>query len=123
MAQNCPDPSIAQYLMAVSVPRPAEQGGGITFPFDHDALLRTIDQARGGSIRPWVQEAAGRAIPILLLRGEKSLVWPKAQYDLERSQFKDSPNVRFEEVHGAGHGLPFEKRAEFISLIREFTGQ
>src|SRR5579885_3131262 len=43
MEAECPDPSIAQYLMAVSV-RNAE--GGIEFPFDHAALIATITAAR-----------------------------------------------------------------------------
>ncbi len=48
MARECPDPSIAQYLMAVSM-RAAD--GRISFPFDRAALLATIEAARDASVR------------------------------------------------------------------------
>lgn len=120
MNENCPDGSIAQYLMAVSVARPADAGGGITFPFDHSALLRTIEAARGTSIRDWVIETARRGIPVLLLRGERSQVWSREEFDSAARELASVPGVELNEVQGAGHGLPFEKRAEFTALLREF---
>jgi pimeloyl-ACP methyl ester carboxylesterase len=53
MQANCPDQAIAQYLMAVSVQTPE---GAISFPFDHAALIKTIESVRDTSVRDWVQQ-------------------------------------------------------------------
>lgn len=118
MMENCPDPSISQYLMAVSVRTPE---GGLTFPFDKAALIATIEAARDTSVSTWVQELGERRTPILVLRGAQSLVWSHEEFEAEKAQFIDIPSIRFEEVPGAGHGLPFEKRAEFVAMIQEFV--
>jgi pimeloyl-ACP methyl ester carboxylesterase len=117
MASHCPDPSIAQYLMAVSVRTPE---GTVSFPFDHGALIETIHAARDVSVRGWVRELASKKLPILVLRGEKSLVWSHEQFEQERSSFSDLPSIRFQEIPDAGHGLPFEKRTLFVECIRNF---
>ncbi len=123
MQSHSPDTSIAQYLMAVSVALPAEDGGGIGFPFDHAALLQTIDEARGTSIRPWIEAAAQNGIPVLALRGAESRVWSRKEFEAEQDYFADPKwkgRVQLREVAGAGHGLPFEKRSEFITELRNF---
>ena len=115
MEQNCPDPSIAQYLMAVSVRDP--RTGHLIFPFDHSALIQTIYAARDVSIRHWVREIGSQNIPIIILRGAKSLVWSHEEYIKERDSFSDLKSVKFMEFEDAGHGLPFEQRQSFVSLI------
>jgi esterase len=123
MEQHCPDGSIAQYLMAVSVAAPAEEGGGIRFPFDHAALLQTIDAARGTTVRHWIEAAAERGISVLALRGATSKVWSAEDFEAEKAYFsvpKWKGRVELRQVEGAGHGLPFEKRAEFLKLLQEF---
>jgi pimeloyl-ACP methyl ester carboxylesterase len=117
MTANCPDPAIAQYLMAVSVRLP---DGQIEFPFDHSALIATITAARDTSVSTWVRELAQKNMPILVLRGEKSLVWSRTSFEAERQALAPFPTVVFEEFPGAGHGLPFEKRPEFTSRIQAF---
>ncbi len=119
MDTHCPDASMAQYLMAVSV---LDAQGQVTFPFDHSALIQTIQSARGTSIREWVQELSVQGIPALILRGERSSVWSHEEFENERQGFTSFPNVIFKEVPNAGHGLPFEQRAVFVSLVREFLG-
>jgi pimeloyl-ACP methyl ester carboxylesterase len=119
MRQNCPDPAIAQYLMAVSVQSPQ----GVTFPFDHAALIETIQAARDVSVRGWVEEAGRRGTPVLVLRGAMSLVWSHGEFNEERQRFAAYASIRFEEMAGTGHGLPFEKRAEFVARLREFIAQ
>jgi pimeloyl-ACP methyl ester carboxylesterase len=119
MNLHCPDPSIGNYLMAVSV---ADPRGKISFPFDRQALIQTIHAARNVSIRPWVLEAAKRRTPILVLRGEKSLVWSHEEFTEEKAHFSKFENVTFEEFPGAGHGLPFEQRTAFIARLREKVG-
>jgi pimeloyl-ACP methyl ester carboxylesterase len=96
--------------------------GRLAFPFDHEALLATIEAARASRVRDWVDEAAGRGIPVLCLRGELSKVWSREDFERERARFKGRANVEFREVAGAGHGLPFEKRAEFTAVLRERAG-
>jgi pimeloyl-ACP methyl ester carboxylesterase len=118
MDASCPDPSIAQYLMAVSV---RDANGAITFPFDHAALIATITAARDASVRTWVKELAGRSMPILVLRGERSLVWSHEEFEQEKQTLANYPSVKFEEFPGAGHGLPFEKRTELVARIRAFA--
>ncbi len=120
MDQNCPDPSMAQYLMAVAVPISETEGGGLTFPFDKAALISTIHAARDISVRKWVEEAAQNRIRVLALRGARSLVWSREEFERERAHFAGSPTIEFEEVPGAGHGLPFEKRAELTAKINNF---
>ena len=117
---QCPDPAIAQYLMAVTV---AEAAGSqaITFPFDHAALIATIESARDSSVRGWVTEFLQTGKPLLVLRGARSLVWSHEEFEQERKSFAWAPNARFLEVEGAGHGLPFEKRLELAAMIRELA--
>jgi pimeloyl-ACP methyl ester carboxylesterase len=117
MAENCPDPSIAQYLMAVSV---REESGKLGFPFDRDSLLATLEAARDAEMGPWVRELGERGMPILVLRGERSLVWTREEYLAEKARFADLPSVEFREFAGAGHGLPFEKRPEFVAAIESW---
>lgn len=117
MEQNCPDRSIAQYLMAVAVSKTGTSA--ITFPFDKQVLIQTIEAARDFSIRPWVEELAERGTPIHVLRGALSQVWSAEEFRAEASNFRQWPHVQFEEFAGAGHGLPFEKRREFVAKIRE----
>ena len=126
MDQNCPDGSMAQYLMAVSVALPEDAGGGIGFPFDHSALLRTLEEARGTSIRHWVESAALKGIPVLALRGSLSRVWTREEFEAEVRHFSDlqwKGRVRLHQIEGAGHGLPFEKRPEFVAELRRFISE
>jgi pimeloyl-ACP methyl ester carboxylesterase len=117
MQENCPDPAIAQYLMAVSV---QSTKGAVSFPFDHAALIKTIEAVRDTSVRTWVQELASRGMPILVLRGAESGVWNHDDFEAERAHFKSFPSIVFEEFPGAGHGLPFEKRSEFVARVIDF---
>jgi esterase len=120
MDENCPDPAIAQYLLAVSVRTPE---GKTTFPFDKSALIQTIQAARNSSVGTWVEVLASRGMPVLVLRGANSLVWTHEEFEAEIARFAKYPSVKFEEFAGAGHGLPFEKRAEFVKRVREFVGE
>ncbi len=124
MDQNCPDPSIGQYLMAVSVRAPTPGAPErITFPFDRAALIQTIHAARDSSVRTWVKDLASQGMPILVLRGAQSLVWSKDDFENEKAHFANAPSVHFEEIEGAGHGLPFEKRTEFARRLTQFIDQ
>lgn len=118
---RCPDPSIAQYLMAVS--RVDLKTGVLTFPFDHEALLKTVEASRGTEAGPWLEEFArttGR--PVYVLRGAESRVYKSSEYESERARYGALPGVHFLEIPDAGHGLPFEKRPEFVAMIREWCG-
>lgn len=120
MDRECPDPSMGQYLMAVSVTEP---DGTLRFPFDKQALIHTLEAVRDTSVRGWLRELGARGMPILLLRGAQSRVWSREDYVREMQAFADLPSVEFQEVPGTGHGLPFEKRAEFIARLLEFIGR
>ncbi len=115
MAKSCPDPSIAQYLMAVSV---RDASGRIHFPFDHSALTQTIYAARDTSVREWVRELAEKNIPIHVPRGQKSLVWTHEEFQREKETFSECPSIHWVEFPEAGHGLPFEQRPAFIEFLR-----
>jgi pimeloyl-ACP methyl ester carboxylesterase len=118
MAAHCPDPSIAQYLLAVATITPG--GTGITFPFDHEALIKTIHATRDFSVRPWLLDLVKKGMRVLVLRGQESGVWTREAYLEEKAQFRGLSSIVFEEFTGAGHGLPFEKRLEFIARVKEF---
>ncbi len=117
MDAKCPDPAIGQYLLAVSQVTPEKR---VRFPFDHGALIETIIAARDASVRKWMEAFAIAGKPALVLRGAKSLVWSHADFAAERAHFAQWPQIIFEEFAGAGHGLPFEKRPEFLARLREF---
>jgi pimeloyl-ACP methyl ester carboxylesterase len=117
MNKNCPDPSIAQYLLAVATLVP---GGGITFPFDHEALRKTIHAVRDFSVRPWLLELVKGGLRVLILRGQESGVFSKEDFENEKEQFQGFGSIVFEEFSGAGHGLPFEKRLEFVAKVQQF---
>ena len=119
MEAHCPDASIGQYLMAVSVPAPGG-AGEITFPFDRDALLSTLQAAETSRIRDWIPGILAHHIPILVLRGETSQVWSASDYAEEKSRWSSNPLIQFETFAGAGHGLPFEKRVQFLERLRTF---
>lgn len=111
--ENAPDPSMAQYLLAVS----QSEGGSTTFPFDRRALIETIQAAGATSVRGWLESFAKSGKPVYCLRGANSTVWAKEDYLAEKAHFSAFQNVHFEEWAGTGHGLPFEKRKELASLI------
>jgi pimeloyl-ACP methyl ester carboxylesterase len=117
MDTHCPDPSIGQYLLAASI---TNSEGRLGFPFDHSALIQTIEAARDSSVREWVGELLQRGMPILVLRGASSLVWSHEQFQAERAHFAGFPTIDFREIEGAGHGLPFERRQEFIEILEAF---
>lgn len=122
LERNCPDPSIANYLLAVATRLPGEGGNPdrLSFPFDKAALIQTIHAARDSSVRTWVVDLASHGMPILVLRGAESQVWSRAEFESERKLLASCPSVHFEEVDGAGHGLPFEKRTEFVKRVADF---
>lgn len=122
LERGCPDPSIAQYLLAVSVWAPASEAhpARLTFPFDKAALIQTIQAARDSSVRDWVRELGSRGMPILALRGADSRVWSRQEFESEKRSFASLPSIHFQEIAGAGHGLPFEKRAEFTGIVTDF---
>lgn len=114
---TCPDPAIAQYLSAVAEPAPGPDGGWV-FPFDHEALIRTIDQAHHAPIGDWLEAALHRGIPCTFLRGAHSRVWLKPDYEDQRSRYVH-PLLRFEEWENCGHGLPFEQRERLVRYLKE----
>ena len=123
LAAHSPDPAISQYLLAVSQPLdPKAPSGPLRFPFNREALLLTVESARTISLREWVADFGRSGMPVLALRGGVSRVWSKADFEMEKRLFEKYPNVVFEEVAGAGHGLPFEKRKEFTARLRNFIG-
>ncbi len=127
---HCPDASIAQYLSAVAK-EVGNANGAISsptqetwvFPFDHEALVMTIQEADEAPIEEWVKEIARANIRTLFLRGAQSKVWLKSDYESQKAKFlAEFPHgpLTFEEWENCGHGLPFEQRARFIAKIREF---
>ncbi len=118
LTENCPDPAMGAYLAAVAI---SDLNGRTTFPFSRDALLETLAALNDFSVREWALEAARNGLPILALRGALSRVWDAKSYALEKALFAPFPRVRFEEFEGAGHGLPFEKRALFLERLEAFA--
>ncbi len=128
-----PDPAIARYLAATLLPVASLPGGVNTpppsgpqpvfFPFSLPALMATIEAAEGLSLLPWVEAAASAGVPLLFLRGATSSVWSAADYQADQAACRHLPLVQFREVADTGHGLPFEKRAEFCRLILEWTSK
>lgn len=117
LAANCPDASIAQYLIAVS----EQKGGKTVFPFDREALIETIDAVKDFDLRDWIEEFGRRNLPVLFLRGERSSVWSLEEFEAEKDRFSAYPSLVFEQIAGTGHGLPFEKRQEFLDRFLRFT--
>lgn len=115
---HTPDPSLAQYLLAVSQP---DSAGGVSFPFDRAALIKTIDDARGFDTRALILKLAEQGMRILLLRGGESRVWSREDFLQQQKSFEKYPNVEFLEVPGTGHGLPFEKRKEFCEIVKDWA--
>jgi pimeloyl-ACP methyl ester carboxylesterase len=121
LAAHCPDPAIAQYLLAVA--KTDLKTGTITFPFEQASLLKTIEAARGTEIGPWIEEFAHTTgKPVKVLRGTESLVYEASDFARERAQAAGISNLEFIEMSEAGHGLPFEKRPEFVALLRQWVG-
>lgn len=119
MEARCPDASMGQYLMAVGVMK----DGAFTFPFDREALLRTLEATKESSVRDWIWKAAERGLPVLNLRGANSGVYDEQEFDEEKKAFSAFENVEFIEVPNSGHGLPFEQRAEFLKIVERFTSE
>ena len=118
MEAHAPDRAMAQYLMAVSVTSPH---GDVSFPFDRASLIQTLQDARSTDLHAWIRDLGARGMPILFLRGGNSSVWSRQEFEQERRRYSDLPNLRFEEIAGAGHGLPFEKKKEFTEKLVKFT--
>ncbi|MCM0605862.1 MAG: alpha/beta hydrolase [Xanthomonadaceae bacterium] len=120
MDMHAPEASIGLYLMAVSS---VDESGKLTFPFDHESLIQTINASIQISNEEWVRGFAKTGKPVLVFRGEKSLVYSHELFSKEQEMFKFFPNVKFIEISGASHGLPFEKRKEFCKLITQWASQ
>lgn len=118
MDEHAPEPSIGLYLMAVSS---IDESGKLTFPFEHESLIQTIDASIQVSNAEWVRAFAETGKPILIFRGEKSLVYSHSLFLKEQEMFQSFPNVKFIEMAGASHGLPFEKRKEFCKYITQWA--
>lgn len=122
LAAHAPDPAIGLYLLAVAQ---SESGGGRTrFPFDRQALIATLEAARGvdSPVRSWLHAFASRyPRPVYLLRGETSRVWSRDEFEQERQAAQAYPQLHWIEVAGTGHGLPFEKRAWFGEQLIAWT--
>ena len=117
LSLHCPDPSIAQYLSAVALKAPGEVESW-SFPFDHDALVRTIEQAHEAPREKWTGEILASGIPLFFLRGMNSKVWLKADFEAQKKTLAH-PLLHFEEWENCGHGLPFEQRARFVEFVRK----
>ncbi len=115
-----PDSSITQYLLAVSLPHPTIEGG-IRFPFDREGLLQTIRSSLNFDARPWLKKFAETGKPVYILRGKESQVWSQKSYQKESEEFKNYPNIIFQEWEGTGHGLPFERRKELATAILKWA--
>lgn len=115
MTQNSPDPSMGQYVLAVSE---RQADGSVTFPFDSEHLVATIEAARESVIRDPLLTFAQTGKPIVFLRGALSGVWSRQEFKAEQERFRPYSNVTFLEFEGASHGLPFEKRNAFADVIR-----
>ncbi len=113
-----PDPSMAQYLMAALEPHP---DGGFRFPFDQPTLLKTLEGAAASDVSSYLAKAGENGIPVLILRGAESGVWKRDDFLKEQKRFAVYPSIVFEEVPGAGHGLPFEVREVFVKRLRAFA--
>jgi pimeloyl-ACP methyl ester carboxylesterase len=131
---RCPDPSIAQYLIAVSknlADSNAEKWG---FPFDQEAVLQTIAQAQPepnlvgtrpqtqtlSPLADWALDLNDLQIPVTFLRGETSRVWSSSDYQNQKTLL-ESPLFHFEEWSQCGHGLPFEQRARFVEWLKKLV--
>jgi esterase len=119
VTKYCPDPSIGQYLAAVSK-QESKDPESWGFPFDHQSLVDTIQSANEAPIPDWLRAILAAKIPTLFLRGENSKVWLKADYEAQRAQFND-PSLTFEEWENCGHGLPFEQRVRFVERLKSFV--
>lgn len=121
VVQNCPDPSIAQYLIAVAK-KISDAPETWIFPFDHEALVKTIHQANEAPIPEWVMQTVQSGVRTTFLRGENSKVWSKADYESQKAKYIH-PLLQFEEWENCGHGLPFEQRARFVKFLKDFVKQ
>jgi outer membrane protein TolC len=66
--------------------------------------------------------------PVLVLRGENSRVWTRESFESERDHFRQAEirhgkklPISFVEMKDCGHGLPFEKRAEFCQRLVDWA--
>lgn len=119
---HSPDLSIAQYLLAVSVKHQSPEK--ITFPFQKEALLKTILAASKAPLKEWLKTFSQQQLlknPTLncafILRGANSQVYSETDFIQDQADLKDCTNIKWESMPGCGHGLPFEKRSEFLKSL------
>lgn len=111
LKDRSPENSVTQFLVAV-----LEQRGDLwAFPFEREALIHTLEAAQGHSLMPALERVHARGLPTLVVRGGESTVWSHDEFAAYEKQF---PKFRFEEIAGAGHGVPFEKREIFTKLLQ-----
>lgn len=115
---HCPDPAIAAYLHAVAKKDEDAVEETWVFPFEHENLVETIHKANLAPIGEWVTQICDAGVKVTFLRGERSKVWLKEDYEEQRVKYAH-PNLEFQEWENCGHGLPFEQRAKFVELIKQ----
>ena len=118
LLSHCPDPAIAQYLSAVAQQSSPDPETWV-FPFNHDALVKTIQQANQAPLDEWLKEVLEAQVPVWFLRGAHSKVWLKTDYERQKKSLIH-PLLHFEEWENCGHGLPFEQRGRFVEFLRSF---
>lgn len=116
---QCPDSSIARYLIAVSYAVP--NSTVYRFPFLHQALVKTIEEAHHSPMEDWVKQAQAQGISLLFLQGKNSKVWSETDYLQQKQRlegaFAFGSRTIFESWPDCGHGLPFEKREAFVERV------
>ncbi len=125
---HSPDPSIAKYLLAVSITVASGTVASgtdpkttyITFPFDQSSLIKTLESAHKHAIPKWIETLAQNGTPILILRGAMSHIFLQEDFMKEKKHFSHLTSIKFEEIQDTGHGLPFEKRIEFVERVKKF---
>jgi pimeloyl-ACP methyl ester carboxylesterase len=119
LLKHAPDPSFAQYLIASSLKTEETKKQFCTtrFSFHPLDLVKIIQEAQKAPLLEWVKSSADINKPVLILRGSESTVYSQADFQSEKTSLMSYPLICFKEIKGAGHGLPFEKKAEFLGTL------
>ncbi|MEK6706755.1 MAG: alpha/beta hydrolase [Bdellovibrionota bacterium] len=125
LLSHCSDPSIARYLIATLFLNNRElKNDALSFNFDRSALIETVLATKNISLLEWLDEIQDKGpLPTLILRGADSKVWDHESFEKDRSALARHHAIEFKEVEGAGHGLPFEKRTQFIQILTDFISR
>ena len=111
LMNNVSDPSLGMYLYSNIEEKSPDN---FDWRFSKKAILESVDLGRA---RDRWDQIESLKMPVLVIRGENSIEFPRPVFD---RVCKLGANFKCVEILGSGHWVHFDKPDEFVQAVRGF---